>query len=179
MFTSNPNFYTTIALPKFQFFNQSRIADSSILRYNWNFGTGTGLDTSTQRDPAFSYGKDTNTYEVRLIAISDKGCRDTAYRMLKVGPDIIVYIPNAFTPDDAGPNGNNTFKVYIENFTSYKMHVFNRWGEKMFESTDVNQGWNGRANGQDCQQDVYAYLVEVTSFEGKLYKFTGTITLLR
>lgn len=179
MFTSNPNSYTTIALPKFQFFNQSRIADSSILRYNWNFGTGTGLDTSTQRDPAFSYGKDTNTYEVRLIAISDKGCRDTAYRMLKVGPDIIVYIPNAFTPDDAGPNGNNTFKVYIENFTSYKMHVFNRWGEKMFESTDVNQGWNGRANGQDCQQDVYAYLVEVTSFEGKLYKFTGTITLLR
>jgi gliding motility-associated-like protein len=59
------------------------------------------------------------------------------------------------------------------------MHVFNRWGEKMFESTDVNQGWNGRANGQECQQDVYAYLVEVTSFEGKLYKFTGTITLLR
>jgi len=178
-FTSDPQFYTTIALPKFQFFNQSKIGDNSILRNLWTFGSGKPVDTSTQRDPFFAYGKDTATYLVTLIVSSDKGCLDTAYRTLKIGPDIIVFIPNAFTPDQAGPNFNNTFNVVAQNFSSFRMVVFNRWGEKLYETNDIDKGWDGKANGVDCQQDVYAYLVELTSYEGKKYKFPGTVTLLR
>ena len=59
------------------------------------------------------------------------------------------------------------------------MSIFNRWGEKLYETTDLNKGWDGKANGTDCQQDVYVYHVEITSFEDKLYKFDGTVTLLR
>jgi len=178
-FRSDPTFYTTIALPKFQFFNQSTIADQSVLRYEWNFGTGNPNDTSRRRDPAFSYGKDTATYDVRLIAISDKGCRDTIVRQVKIGPDIIVFVPNAFTPDASGPTGNDRFTAYVQNFKTFRMTVYNRWGEKLYETTDASAGWDGKANGVLCQQEVYSYLIEVTSYEDKLYKFTGTLTLLR
>ncbi|MEN9511842.1 MAG: hypothetical protein RLZZ370_1661, partial [Bacteroidota bacterium] len=61
----------------------------------------------------------------------------------------------------------------------FRMVIFNRWGEKLYETKDIEKGWDGKANGVDCQQDVYAYLVELTSFEGKVYKFPGTVTLLR
>jgi gliding motility-associated-like protein len=178
-FRSDPTFYTTIALPKFQFFNQSAIADQSTLRYEWNFGTGNPNDSSRRRDPAFSYGKDTATYDVRLIAISDKGCRDTIVRKVQIGPDIIVFVPNAFTPDASGPTGNDRFTAYVQNYKTFRMTVYNRWGEKLYETTDASAGWDGKANGVLCQQEVYSYLIEVTSFEDKLYKFTGTLTLLR
>jgi gliding motility-associated-like protein len=178
-FTSDPSYYTTIALPKFQFFTKSRIADNSILKHYWNFGTGLGKDSSTKRDPGFAYGKDTAIYDVTLIVVSDKGCTDTMVRPVKIGPDIIVFIPNAFTPDDAGPNGNNRFLPFVQNFDSYHMTIFNRWGEKLFETTDATIGWDGTYQGAPVQQDVYAYVVEVSSADGKSYKFPGTVTLLR
>jgi len=49
----------------------------------------------------------------------------------------------------------------------------------MYETNDINKGWDGTANGQECQSGVYVYHVEVISFEDKVYKFDGTITLLR
>ena len=100
-------------------------------------------------------------------------------RPVKIGPDIIVFIPNAFTPDDAGPNGNNRFLPFVQNFDAYHMTIFNRWGEKLFETTDATIGWDGTYQGVPVQQDVYAYVVEVSSADGKSYKFPGTVTLLR
>jgi len=178
-FTSDPSYYTTIALPKFQFYSKSRVADNSILKHYWNFGIGSGKDSSTKRDPGFAYGKDTAIYQVTLVVVSDKGCTDTMVRPVKIGPDIIVFIPNAFTPDDAGPNGNNRFLPFVQNFDAYHLTIFNRWGEKLFETTDATIGWDGTHQGVPVQQDVYAYVVEVSSADGKSYKFPGTVTLLR
>jgi gliding motility-associated-like protein len=178
-FVTDPISYTTIALPKFFFFNLSQIEDKSPLEYRWNFGTKSSADTSREKDPIFSYGKDTSSYIVSLITISDKGCRDTSYRFLRIGPDIIVFIPNSFTPDGSGSWENNTFRVSAYNYSSFNIKIFNRWGEKLYESPDINKGWDGTANGSQCQQGVYAYLVEISTAEGKIYKFTGTVTLLR
>jgi hypothetical protein len=49
----------------------------------------------------------------------------------------------------------------------------------MFESDKIDQGWDGNTGGKECMQGVYVYYVEVTSFEDKVYKFKGTITLMR
>jgi hypothetical protein len=60
------------------------------------------------------------------------------------------------------------------------MTIYNRWGDKMFETNDANLGWNGKtANGVECQEGVYVYHVVITSFEDKEYIFDGTVTLLR
>ena len=76
-------------------------------------------------------------------------------------------------------NKNNTFNVTALNFKAYNMRVYNRWGEKMYESSDILKGWDGKANGEECMQGVYVYHVEVTSLEDKVYKYDGTVTLLR
>jgi gliding motility-associated-like protein len=60
------------------------------------------------------------------------------------------------------------------------MIIYNRWGEKLFETNDINKGWDGKTkDGTPCMQDVYVYHVVVTSFEDKEYIYNGTITLLR
>jgi gliding motility-associated-like protein len=184
-FTSDPPFSTTIALPRFTMTNKSTL-DKTVftegaLTYMWDFDDPITdpKDTSTLENPRYSYGKDTNTYYITLTATSEKGCKSTFTRQVVVGPDIIVFIPDVFTPDGAGPNRNNTFMISAQNYRTMKMMIYNRWGEKMYETDDINKGWDGRANGANCQQDVYVYHIEVMSFEGKLYKFDGTVTLLR
>ena len=181
-FSTDPPYHTTVALPKFRMINQSTIDAvpfSPTLNYNWNFGTGNANDTSSARDPRFAYGKDTALYNIKLIVSSNHGCSDTFNQNVHIGPDIIVYIPNVFTPDEAGPSKNNTFNVTAMNFKAYNLKIFNRWGEKLYETDDLNKGWNGTYNGAECMQGVYVYKVEVVSFEDKVYEFNGTVTLLR
>lgn len=181
-FVTDPPYSTTVALPKFKITNMSTVTQNPFaptMRYTWDFGTGNANDTSTMKDPRFAYGKDTATYTIRLITTTNHGCSDTAERKVVVGPDIIVYIPDVFTPDGAGPQRNNTFNAVADNFKSYNMRIYNRWGEKLFETDDINIGWDGTANGAECQQDVYVYHIEVVSFDDKPYKFDGTVTLLR
>jgi gliding motility-associated-like protein len=185
MFSTDPSFKTTVALPKFRTINQSSVTQAPFtptMSYKWDFGTWYDPydDTFTQFEPRYAYGKDTSTYYITLIVTSQPGgCSDTITRPVFVGPDIIVWIPDVFTPDGAGPGKNNTFNVTATNFKAFNIRIFNRWGEKMFETDNIDQGWDGNSGGKECMQGVYVYYVEVTSFEDKVYKFKGTITLLR
>ncbi len=152
------------------------------MSYKWDFGTWYDPydDTFTTFEPRYAYGKDTATYYITLIVTSQPGsCSDTFIRKVYVGPDIIVWIPDVFTPDDAGPGKNNVFSITASNFKTAKITVYNRWGEKMFETTDINKGWDGTANGQECMQGVYVYHVDVIGFNDQVYKFDGTVTLIR
>ncbi|MFY7946456.1 MAG: PKD domain-containing protein, partial [Bacteroidia bacterium] len=184
-FVTDPPVGTTVALPKFKTENLSTL-DKSVftggwMNYLWDFDDPITdpNDTSTMQNPRYAYGKDTNTYTISLRVTSDKGCVNTFSRNVLVGPDIIVFIPDVFTPDGAGVNRNNTFMITAQNYRTMNMTVYNRWGEKLYETDDITKGWDGTSNGVNCQQEVYVYHIEVISFEGKLYKFDGTVTLLR
>jgi gliding motility-associated-like protein len=92
----------------------------------------------------------------------------------------ILFIPNAFTPNGSY---NPVFKPVLT-FTdpaSYFFQIYNKWGEVIFETKDVNQSWNGTFNnsGSDCPQDIYIYLIEFISADGEEYSKRGKITLLR
>jgi gliding motility-associated-like protein len=92
----------------------------------------------------------------------------------------ILFIPNAFTPNGSY---NPEFKPVLT-FTdpaSYFFQIYNKWGEVIFETKDVNQSWNGTFNnsGSDCPQDIYIYLIEFISADGEEYSKRGKITLLR
>jgi gliding motility-associated-like protein len=96
-----------------------------------------------------------------------------------VGPDLIVYIPNAFTPDQSGPSENEGFKAVISGEKTVDFTIFNRWGEIMFQTTDKDKKWDGTYKGEPVQQDVYAYQLKVTALNDKVYNYSGTITLIR
>ncbi len=88
-----------------------------------------------------------------------------------------IYVPNAFSPEGI----NNEFKpvVVYPNYNDYKMTVLNRWGEKIFESTNPDFGWDGRIRGDLAPQGVYAYVIEMLSFNGFQLQRKGTVLLTR
>jgi len=65
------------------------------------------------------------------------------------------------------------------NYRNATMKIFNRWGEKMYETNDLLKGWDGSANGADCQDGVYMYTLKLYSLDDKMYEYSGSISLLR
>ncbi|MBI1306145.1 MAG: T9SS type B sorting domain-containing protein [Bacteroidetes bacterium] len=183
-FVPNPNNSTTAALPRFTFNNQSKVDDvlgAYIETNEWDFGDPTDLqDTSTKINPTFFYPSDTGSYTVTLKVTTNHGCTDQFTYPVIIGPDILVFIPNAFSPDGGGPQDNNGFKAIVnDGVQTYHMIIFNRWGERLFETTDRSLKWDGTYKGEPCQQDVYAYYLEVVSWSGEPYSYSGTVTLIR
>src|SRR5690606_29582992 len=87
-----------------------------------------------------------------------------------------IFIPNAFTPHNGGVNDI----LYVRgNFIStMELHIYNRWGEKVFTSTDQSIGWDGTYKGEKLQPDVFGYYVNIGCPNGKSYFKKGNITLL-
>ena len=182
-FTPNPNNATTSALPRFRFTNESRVVGilgSKISSNSWDFGDmNSDTDTSSTLNPEHYYSSDTAQYWVTLIVETNHGCRDTVSKNVIIGPDILVYIPNVFTPDGAGPLKNDKFNIQASGYDTYHLIIFNRWGEIVFESDKLEEPWDGNYKGELCQMDAYVYEVQVTNFLGKLFKYSGTVTLAR
>jgi len=175
---------STVALPKFNFVNNSivnPILNSSIVSNKWDFGDPFTIDdTSSKRNGYWYYNNiDTGRYEISLLVTTNWGCMDTITNLVIIEPDIIVYIPNAFSPDKGGPEKNKDFHVVASGFKTFELFIFNRWGEVLYKTTDINKGWDGNFMGKPCQQDVYAYIAKLTNFSDEEFIYNGTITLLR
>ena len=89
----------------------------------------------------------------------------------------LMFIPNAFSPN--GNNLNDMFGVTAAAIKTFKMSVFNRWGEQLFVTTDFKLSWDGTFMGAPCEQGVYMFIVEYTSFDDTPYSTKGTFHLLR
>lgn len=92
-------------------------------------------------------------------------------------PLTTVYIPNAFTPDGDGLN-NIWFPVSYD-IKKIEFTIYNKWGQKIYESTDNLFGWDGSFQGKPCPNDVYVYFIKWTSFDDKVSSKFGQITLFR
>ena len=90
-------------------------------------------------------------------------------------PDI--YVPNIFTPN--GDGKNDVLFVVGEKIDNFTFEVFDRWGEKVFATSDLQEGWDGTYKGRQCDAAVYFYSLEVRCLGGKTYKEGGDITLIR
>ncbi|MDP1746651.1 MAG: PKD domain-containing protein, partial [Bacteroidota bacterium] len=150
--------------------------------YNWSFGDG---NTSNLVHPQNTYIT-VGIFQIQLIAISQNGCRDTAYSEVTTNVDVVF--PNVFTPNPDGPvddsydmnnMDNDIFFPYTSGVIEFKLEIFNRWGEEIFESLDVKKGWNGYYKGALCQQDVYVWKAYVKLNNGKVFNKSGDVTLLR
>jgi gliding motility-associated-like protein len=182
VFNTDPLYKTTVALPKFKTINTSSVSQNPFvtnMKHNWTWGKSYKIGTDTLKNSNIVFGKDTGTYWIKLVVTTDKGCKDSSMKKVVIGPDIIIFVPDAFTPDNSGPNENNTFKPYVINNKTYQMLIFNRWGEKMFETTDLSRGWDGNYLGKPAQDGVYVYKMIVTSLEDKVFQYNGTFTLIR
>ncbi|TND05077.1 MAG: hypothetical protein FD123_3697 [Bacteroidetes bacterium] len=145
---------------------------SNIITWYWNFGDSGA--TSTQQNPTYSYN-DPGSYQVMLVVTDANGCIDTAYY------DIIIAIPPV-VPSGFSPNGdgvNDVFFVRGGPFEELELRIYNNWGEQLFLSRSQQQGWDGTRDGVLQPIGVYIYTVRAVTFDGKEYKLSGDVTLLR
>ncbi|MCB0823686.1 MAG: gliding motility-associated C-terminal domain-containing protein [Bacteroidales bacterium] len=131
-------------------------------------------------------GEEVSTARQFLVAPTETTtyyCEITLCGGLKYVDDVIVQVvpvPNAFNPNSLVEE-NRTFRVFAnppERVVNYKFIIFDRWGKKVFESTDILEGWDGSENGKDCNGDVYIWVVYYNAGEGEVTN-KGTVTLVR
>ena len=91
-----------------------------------------------------------------------------------------MYIPTAFRPGSPDPKVNKFYPtgVFI-NSNDYVFMVFNRWGEQIFMTNEINKGWDGTYKGVDVPEGVYTYYVKFTTSDGTNFEKRGTVTLIR
>jgi gliding motility-associated-like protein len=184
MFSTAPENSTTILDPIFHFYDYSLGGPN---QWYWTFGDGFD-DTQQNTHHNYSDGdyyyqfplmEDTGTYLVTLIVTTENGCRDTASKTVHIEPTYSLLVPNAFTPNGDEKNQNfcvNEFGVLKEN---YSMVIFNRWGQKVFSTTNIEECWNGRLNSSDPVLDTYVYKINFLDTQKIKHQVKGTLTIVK
>lgn len=163
--------YAYVDNPTLQFFDQST---DDVIGWTWHFGDGLS-DSLT--DPLHHYA-DTGLYIVTLIVENQFGCKDSIQKPVRAYPPTKFYIPNTFTPD--GDNINPFFNGKGEGYIAESILIFNRWGEKIYESEELyGRGWDGKYQGKDSPMGTYVYKIEILSPIGEKYRYIGHVNLLR
>jgi len=118
-------------------------------------------------------------FPITQIVTNEFGCKDTLVQIVKILPEYGMYIPNTFTP--GGDDINELWEVKGIGVAEYHLLVYNRWGERIFETETFKHYWNGRRYNRNevCQQDLYAYKIWVRDVFGKQHEYYGHVTLLR
>lgn len=146
------------------------------VRFIWLFGDGEGVIKNTMDTVLHQYNA-SGSYNPCLVAINEFGCPDTSCQTLQADILPLLDVPNAFTPGKFGRNAT----VRVEGFGIDQMSwkIYNRFGQKVFETNNRKSGWDGTFNGQLQPIDVYTYTLDVIFVDGKKYRKTGDITLIR
>jgi gliding motility-associated-like protein len=112
-----------------------------------------------------------------LIAKSAAGCADTLCKSVSADVNTKLDVPTGFSPN--GDGFNDILFVRGGGIETMSFKVFNRWGELVFETTDITIGWDGTYKGQAQEMDAYAYVLSATFVDGSSQSKSGNVTLIR
>lgn len=142
--------------------------------YRWDFGDNTQSELETP-DP--KYYRRTGTYRVCLQAQNTVGCSDTVCRNVDADVYPLADLPKAFSPN--GDGVNDILYVRGAGIETVDLKIYNRWGQLVFESTNVDMGWDGRFNGKEQPMEAYGFTLSATFVDGNTFSKKGNVTLLR
>ena len=152
--------------------------NAAVVDWFWDFFSN-GKDTSSLSNPTYTYPEIGN-YFTYLKVTSNHGCVDSIAKKITVVEDVTFFIPNSFTPN--GDGNNEIFMAKGVGIKKFRMDIFDRWGQLIYTSTDVFQGWDGKSKkgGDILPQDVYVYKISVTNNNSsKPKQYTGHVTLMK
>ena len=179
----------TLSIPNFAF-NFKDASSNGAISWEWDFGDGS---KSTQQNPNHTYNN-IGEYSVTLKVLNKEGCSAVSSQIVRIlGVPGYLNLPNSFMPASA-KNELRTFKAKGTGIESWKMTVFNKWGQALWETTKLDdgaplEGWDGTFKGQEQPQGVYIWKIEVKFINGSEWKGmtydasaprkTGNIYLIR
>lgn len=133
------------------------------------------LDNANSYSPVF-VGNIETQYKIKLKTIS--GCLTTDTQLVKINNDIVIYVPNAFTPNNDGKNDFlKPFMIGIKELRYFK--IFNRWGELIYQTNDTKTGWDGKQKGIPVQTHTLVWMLEAMGADNKIYHAKGSTVLIR
>jgi gliding motility-associated-like protein len=121
-------------------------------------------------------------YPVQLAVTSSNGCSDFINGVITVNELFNLFVPSAFTPNGDGINDVFQLQGTGIDVNNFQFDIFNRWGERVFSSTDPSQAWTGGASGGEyyIPNGVYTYYIATNSLKtGERYEYRGTISIIR
>jgi gliding motility-associated-like protein len=175
-FTAGPQ-PTTELNPTINFIDQSTGAFS----WNWSFGDlSIPPSSSTLQNPSFTYPT-TGCFDVVLTVATANGCIDTTVHEICIDPDVTLFVPNAFTPNQ---DGNNELFLPVGiglDPDQFEMWIFDRWGNMIYYTTNLANGWDGTVQNRTnpCQQDVYVWKIKAVDLMGNKHNLIGHVSLIR
>ena len=167
---------STLFNPIVSFYDQSVGATSWL----WQFDS---LGTSTNQNTSFEFpNTNPGAYDVTLFVTNDAGCTGERTYVINIDGIFSLYVPNAFSPNGDGVNDVFLPVGDMIDESNYELRIFDRWGQQVFSTNDINTGWDGtRADGTtDLSSTIYVWkVVTADRFTGEEKKFFGHITLLK
>lgn len=162
-------------ITEFVTFKDTSSAD--VVGWNWVTSDGGNYSGSSSVNHSFA---DSGSYYVTLTATNSNGCKDDITKLVYVNADLFVHLPNAFTPNGDPLNSHFGLSGITQGVAQFEMSIYNRWGQQVFFSNDVNIKWDGTFMGKPAEQGVYVYLLQYTNpKQTKWYYFNGEVNLLR
>ncbi|MBR6250190.1 MAG: PKD domain-containing protein [Bacteroidales bacterium] len=151
--------------------------------FYWEFGDG---GTSEDKNPTYQYQQE-GLYTVTLTVTSENGCAadTTKENFIEARQGGFIVFPNTFAPrDDVSTSNsifgvNSTFRPVYKDVVSFHMQIFNRWGQLIFETDDINVGWDGRFNGSVAPEGMYVYTAKGRFVSGKEYSKAGQVLIIK
>jgi gliding motility-associated-like protein len=133
------------------------------------------LDNAATYKPVFT-GDAEKTYTIKLTTAA--GCITIDTQLVKINKNIVVYVPNGFTPNNDGNNDIlKPFMIGIRELVYFK--IFNRWGEMVYETKKMDEGWDGRYKSSPVQSHTLVWMLEGIGADGKTYNAKGSTVLIR
>ena len=186
-FTANPfrRKYDDQLTNPFVFVDLSQTFEQNIISWNWDFNYDTTYNITTfdAYDSIVSYSYfDKGNYKVFLEIQTEFNCFDTISKEIVVD-HYEIFIPSAFTPGNGDKqNINEKYQVvlYPGSWIDFKMIIFSKWGGVVYQSDNPEEGWDGTVNNKkDAISGIYTYYIEVKNIYNEVYKYEGTISLIR
>jgi gliding motility-associated-like protein len=135
----------------------------------------TSLDDASSYTPTFTDSKE-RTYTIALKTAA--GCITIDTQVVKINKNIVIYVPNAFTPNSDSRNDVlKPFMIGIKELLYFK--IFNRWGELVYETKSITEGWDGRYKGNPVQSHTLVWMLQGIGVDNKVYNAKGSTVLIR
>ena len=151
-------------------------SDSDVTQWDWSTNDG-GIYSGREVRHTFT---DSGAFQVTLLVADDNGCINEAVKDIYVNADLFIHIPNSFSPN--GDRLNNTYGLggLTQGVVDLNFKIYNKWGEQIFESTNVDDRWDGNYKGKRAQQGVYVYVISFTDPKrSQWYHYKGEVHLIR
>jgi gliding motility-associated-like protein len=142
----------------------------------WELGDGTTIPYVAGQNPEYLFNEP-GTYSMKLHVENVGGCTDEFEKDFCVLAPVVIFIPDIFSPN--GDGLNDILYARVRSVNEFTFLVYDRWGEKVFETNDSNIGWDGYFKNKAAEQGVYVWYLNATMIDGKVENQKGDISLVR